>query len=106
MVNNEFMQTLEDENLTRKIAALSRLELTDGEISLFTTQLKEIFQYIELLKKVDVQGVEPLTHPLDLATPFREDEVHVFPPAKDGKPKVLGSAPDVLYEGFKVPSIL
>ncbi len=99
MINNELMLQV-DEKLTRKTAELARLELTDEEVNVFTPQLREVFKYIELLKEVDVKGVEPLTHPFELETPLREDEVSVSPA------KILDSAPDVLYDGFKVPSIL
>jgi aspartyl-tRNA(Asn)/glutamyl-tRNA(Gln) amidotransferase subunit C len=68
--------------------------------------LSEILKYVEQLQGADVQGVEPLTHPLDLATPLRADEVRIFPTDDAGKPKVLQSAPDALYDGFKVPPIL
>lgn len=95
-----------NEQLTRKVADLARLELSDQEVQTFTTQLSKIIQYIESLQKVDVQGIEPLTHPLELKTPLREDRVLESPTDEAGKPKVLQSAPDVLYQGFKVPPIL
>jgi len=95
-----------NEKLTRQVAELARLELSDQEVQVFTSQLGGILKYVEQLQEVNVQGVEPLTHPLDLATPLRPDEVRPSPLDQEGKPKVLRSAPDVLYDGFKVPPIL
>jgi len=95
-----------DEKLTRKVAELSRLELSDQEVQMFTSQLGEILKYVEQLQTVDVSGVEPMTHPLEMATPLREDVVRPSPVDENGKPKILKCAPDVLYEGFKVPPIL
>lgn len=94
------------EALTRKVAELARLELTDAEVSTFTPQLRQILGYVELLQEVDVTGVEPLVNPFPLATPLREDVV--VPPLKDadGNPKTLKPAPDTLDGGFKVPPIL
>ncbi len=95
-----------NESLTRKTATLARLELSDAEVKTFTSQLGDILKYIDQLQALDVSQVEPLTHTLQLATPLRADVVCSFPPASDGKPKVLSSAPETLYEGYKVPPIL
>lgn len=94
------------ESLTRRIAELARLELTDAEVRTFTPQLESILGYIEKLQQADVAGVEPMTHPLDLTTPLREDVVRPSPVDAEGKPRVLESAPDVLHDGFKVPPVL
>jgi aspartyl-tRNA(Asn)/glutamyl-tRNA(Gln) amidotransferase subunit C len=95
-----------NESLTRQVAQLARLELSDQEVKTFTSQLSDILKYVEQLQSADVQGVEPLTHPLALSTALRPDEVRPSPVDSEGKPKVLQSAPDVLYDGFKVPQIL
>ena len=95
-----------NEALTRKVANLARLELTDSEVHLFTQQIGEILKYVDQLERVIVTGVDPLTHPFESGAPLREDIVHPFPPDAQGKPKVLGSAPEVLDDGFKVPPIL
>jgi aspartyl-tRNA(Asn)/glutamyl-tRNA(Gln) amidotransferase subunit C len=86
--------------LTRQVAQLARLELSDLEVATFTSQLGEIIGYIDLLQKVDVARVAPMTHPLELATSFREDEV--APLAGD----VVSCAPETVHGGFKVPPIL
>lgn len=95
-----------NENLTKQVAHLARLELSDSEVKTFTLQLGEILKYVEKLQEVDVQGVEPMTHPLELTNPFRSDEVRQSLVDSEGKPKVLGSAPEVLQNGYKVPQIL
>jgi aspartyl-tRNA(Asn)/glutamyl-tRNA(Gln) amidotransferase subunit C len=95
-----------DDNLTRKIAGLARLELTDKEVQTFTSQLGSILGYIDQLAKADVAGVEPMTHPIELATALRDDVVKPSPVDAEGKPRVLESAPDVLHDGFKVPPVL
>lgn len=91
--------------LTRQVAHLARLELTDEEVRLFTSQLGDILGYVEELQQVDVHGIDPLVHPVELAPPMREDECRPSPRV-DGKPKMLGPAPEVLDGGFKVPPIL
>src|SRR4051794_24998750 len=94
------------ETLTRQVAELARLELTDAEVRTFTDQLGKILGYVEQLQKVDVQGVAPLMNPFELSTPMREDEIVPSPTDAVGKPKVLRSAPEALNDGFKVPPIL
>lgn len=95
-----------NEALTRKVADLARLELSDEEVRTFTPQLGDILKYVESLGEAKVEGVEPLTHPLELPTPFREDEVRPFPAGAGGQPRVLDCAPESLDGGFKVPPIL
>ena len=95
-----------NEELTRKVANLARLELTDIEIRTFTGQLKDILAYVDQLALADVSGVEPMTQPLELATAYREDQAKPFGMDMNGKPKVLASAPEVIDDGYKVPPIL
>jgi aspartyl-tRNA(Asn)/glutamyl-tRNA(Gln) amidotransferase subunit C len=95
-----------NEELTRHVARLSRLKLSDSEVITFTSQLGEILKYVEQLQSAAVDGVEPLTHPFALETPLRPDVIVPSPVDENGKPKVLQSAPEVMFEGFKVPPIL
>ncbi len=95
-----------NEALTRKVAFLARLSVTEDEVQKFTPQLKDVLGYIDQLSKVDTDGVMPLFTPCEWNTPQRDDVVHPGTKDADGKPKVLQAAPDTLYEGFKVPPIL
>src|SRR5687767_11230978 len=90
----------------KKLAQLAQLELTDEEITLYSGQLTQILGYVDQLQKIDVTGVAPLTHPLELATPLREDVVTESLRDTEGNPKVLASAPEVLQGGYKVPQII
>ncbi len=95
-----------NEALTRQVAILARLELTESEIKTFSTQLSQIIHYTEKLHEVDVSGIEPMSHPLELPMFLRSDVASESPVDSEGKPKVLRTAPEVLYDGFKVPPIL
>ena len=92
--------------LTKKVAGLARLKLTDDEVTRFTAQLTQVLGYVDALQEIDAKGIEPMTHVLENALPMREDTVREFPRDAAGKPKVLKDAPDTLYDGFKVPPIL
>lgn len=93
-----------NEALTRQVAKLARLELTDAEAGTYSRQLRDILKYIDQLQELDVSGVEPMTHPLDLGAPMREDEIRPYDSAaiRDCAP---GDGP-LEDGGFRVPQIL
>ena len=57
----------------RYVATLARLQLTDDETRTFQNQLGDVLAFVEKLKKVDVEGVEPTAHTSDVFNVFRED---------------------------------
>ncbi len=64
-----------DQNQVRKVARLSRLDLTNQELEEFTGQLRAILDYVEKMNELDTDNVEPLAHCLPIANVLREDEV-------------------------------
>ncbi len=91
-----------DKELVRKVAKLSRLELTDSEVEEFTGQLSAILEYVEKMNQLDTDNVEPLAHCLPIHNVFRQDAV------KDslGTDKAIANAPQQDGQFFKVPKIL
>ena len=91
-----------DQDQVRKVAKLSRLDLSDAEVEEFTEQLSAILGYVEKLNELDTADVEPLAHCLPVCNVLREDS------AKEslGTEKVLANAPQRDDEFFKVPKIL
>ena len=57
----------------RRIAALARLELADGDAEATRDKLNGIFGLIEQMQAVDTAGVEPMSHPQDVAQRLRDD---------------------------------
>jgi aspartyl-tRNA(Asn)/glutamyl-tRNA(Gln) amidotransferase subunit C len=56
------------------IAKLAKLNLSDEEIEKFRMQISPILDYIEKLKEVDTENVEPTFHPIaDLKNRFQEE---------------------------------
>jgi len=86
----------------RKVAKLSRLELSEGEVEEFTGQLSAILDYMEKMNELDTTDVEPLAHCLPISNVLRGDCV------KDslGTERTLANAPQRDGEFFKVPKIL
>ena len=86
----------------RPVARLSRLHLTEEELKFFETQVAQILLFIDKLKEVDVEGVEPTSHPLSLKNVFREDEVKPSMAIEE----FLKNAPRARGRFFEVPKII
>ena len=60
----------------KRVAAQSKLTLTEAELERYVNDLNAIVGYAQKLQQVDVSGIEPMTSPIiGQHTPFREDIV-------------------------------
>ena len=84
------------------IAELARLKFSDEELESFTHQLNQILEYVEKLKELDTENVEPLSHPVEGNNAFREDELK----PSINREEALKNAPDSDDEFFKVPKVI
>jgi aspartyl-tRNA(Asn)/glutamyl-tRNA(Gln) amidotransferase subunit C len=89
-----------------KIADLARLYFSEEELDAFTAQFQKILDYVEQLKQVHVEDIEPTSH-VSLAADFekhmfREDEVKPSLPVGES----LANAPDPGAGHFRVPKVL
>jgi aspartyl-tRNA(Asn)/glutamyl-tRNA(Gln) amidotransferase subunit C len=57
----------------RYTAQLARLDLSETEAARFQEQLSHILGYVEKLKEVNVEGVNPTAHSSELCNVFRAD---------------------------------
>lgn len=57
----------------RHIAQLARLRLSDEEVGTYTKELTSILGYVDMLKEVDTNGVEPTVQVTGLSHTLRED---------------------------------
>lgn len=62
-----------DQELAR-LLDLARLELSPAEADEVRADLERILAYVDELRGVDVEGLEPLVRPIDLRDVLREDE--------------------------------
>ena len=86
----------------KHIARLARLHFKDEELKVFESQVAEILGFVDQLKKVDVEGVEPTSHPLSLQNVFRKDEVKPSLPIEN----FLKKSPRARGRFFEVPKII
>jgi aspartyl-tRNA(Asn)/glutamyl-tRNA(Gln) amidotransferase subunit C len=91
-----------DEVQVRKVAKLSRLELTDAEVEEFAGQLSAIIDYVEKMNELNTDDVEPMAHCLAITNCLREDVVKESLSVE----QVLLNAPQHDDEFFRVPKIL
>ncbi len=81
------------------VAGLARLALTEDEVARFQQQLSAILEAVGKVGELDLTGVEPTAHPLDLANSWGEDEPRPSLPVEES----LANAPDSEGGYFRVP---
>ena len=91
-------------DVTRKIAKLARLQLSNAEIEQYTRELDKIIEFIHQLSEVDTKNVEPMIHGLTLDQHFRADEAIALPEATTKK--IVACAEQSLYDQYKVPQVI
>ena len=83
------------------VARLARLALTEEEVERFRDQLSAILEAVGKVSELDLEGVPPTSHPLDLVNVFAEDEPRPSLPREDA----LANAPDPEGGFFGVPPV-
>ena len=85
-----------------KVAKLARLNLSETELDQATHQLSDMLDHFADIDSLDLDGVEPMTHPTPIANVMREDiEMDCL-----DRDEVLAAAPDAEDGRFRVPPIL
>lgn len=56
------------------VAHLARLELSDDELERLGTQLNDILAAVSKVSELDLEGVPPTSHPLDVVNVWEADE--------------------------------
>jgi len=85
-----------------KVAKLARLALSDDELVEAAHELSDMLDHFADIDALDLDGVEPMTHPTPIANVMRED---VELPSLD-RDEVLAAAPAPEDGRFRVPPIL
>jgi aspartyl-tRNA(Asn)/glutamyl-tRNA(Gln) amidotransferase subunit C len=91
-----------DAATVRRIAHLARIAVADGEVEHLQGEINAILDFVEQLKEVNVEGVEPMTSVTPMKLRLRKDEV------SDGgdADKVLANAPQSEDGFFLVPKVV
>ncbi len=59
----------------QRIAKLARIEMDATQIGSAQDKLNSILSLIDQLQSVDTTGIEPMSHPMELSTRLRDDQV-------------------------------
>jgi aspartyl-tRNA(Asn)/glutamyl-tRNA(Gln) amidotransferase subunit C len=82
------------------VARLARLRLSEDEIERMSRELSTVLDHIEKISELDLEGVPPTSHVVDVENVMRRDEPRESRPLE----KVLELAPDATPAGFRVPT--
>lgn len=82
------------------VARLARLRLSDEEVETMAGELSHILEHIERIGELDLEGVPPTSHVVDVANALRADEPRPCLP----RDVALAQAPATQDGGFLVPS--
>jgi aspartyl-tRNA(Asn)/glutamyl-tRNA(Gln) amidotransferase subunit C len=91
-----------DPKAVHRIALLSRLQLGDQEAIRMSADLSSIVTLVDHLSEVEVRGVEPLDHPLEVFNVLADD----VPATGLSNEAALSNAPQHDGESFLVPAVL
>jgi aspartyl-tRNA(Asn)/glutamyl-tRNA(Gln) amidotransferase subunit C len=82
------------------VARLARLRLDDGEVETMAGELSGILGHVDRISDLDLDGVEPTSHVVQLENVLRADHPWTSLP-----PNVaLAGAPEPFEGAFRVPS--
>lgn len=81
------------------VAKLAKLEITEEEKAGIESDLGRILDYIDTMKELDTEGIEPLSHVFQVKNVFREDVVVNGPDREN----LLANAPAQKDGCFVVP---
>jgi aspartyl-tRNA(Asn)/glutamyl-tRNA(Gln) amidotransferase subunit C len=86
------------------VARLARLKLSDDEVQRMANELSKVLDHVEKIRELDLHGVHPTSHVIDVTGVLRPDE----PAPSLSVDEALASAPEPVQtatgRGFGVPS--
>lgn len=91
-----------DETTAARVAKLARIRVEPEALPALAGDFNTILGFIEQLREVNIEGVEPMTSVTPQVLPQRADEVH----EGDQQDKILANAPDAREGFFAVPKVV
>ena len=89
-----------DRDQVLHVARLARLRLSEDEIERMSRELSTVLDHIEKISELDLEGVPPTSHVVEVENVLRADE----PRESRSLESVLEPAPDATAAGFRVPT--
>jgi aspartyl-tRNA(Asn)/glutamyl-tRNA(Gln) amidotransferase subunit C len=94
------MASMIDRDEVLHVARLARLQLAEGEIEPLARELSAVLDHIAKISELDLDGVPPTSHVVEVTGALRADEPRPSLPRE----VALAQAPAVSGDGFSVPS--
>ena len=91
-----------DTNTINKIAKLARIKLSDEEAKDLLKDMNSILDWVEQLKEVNTDSIEPLANISSSILPQRIDEANDV----NTSDEILKNSPDKLEGYFAVPKVV
>ena len=88
-----------DRDQVLHVARLARLELSDDEVERMAAELSKVLDHIEKIGELDLDGVPPTSHVIDVVNALRADEPEPSLPRE----VMLAAAPEPLNGGLRRP---
>jgi aspartyl-tRNA(Asn)/glutamyl-tRNA(Gln) amidotransferase subunit C len=89
-----------DRDQVLHVARLARLRIEEAEIDRMARELSSVLDHIEKISELELDGVPPTSHVIDVENMLRADEPRPSWPVE----RVLEPAPDAADGGFRVPT--
>jgi aspartyl-tRNA(Asn)/glutamyl-tRNA(Gln) amidotransferase subunit C len=89
-----------DRDQVLHVARLARLELDDADVERMASELSKVLDHIDKVRELDLDGVPPTSHVIDVVNALRPDEPIPSLPVD----VVLAQAPEPVEQGFGVPT--
>jgi aspartyl-tRNA(Asn)/glutamyl-tRNA(Gln) amidotransferase subunit C len=86
----------------KKIASLSKLQLSDEDTLKFSIEFSEIIGFVDKLQELDLAEVEPLEQVIGGHSYLRQDQ----PKVQLGAKEMLKNAPDQAQNLVRVPKVI
>ena len=93
--------SLKDKDL-EQIAYLARINIEKSKFPSLKSELESILSLVASMNSVDTKSIKPLSHPLDLSQPLREDKVT----EENDRENLQSNAPSKEDGLFLVPKVL
>jgi aspartyl-tRNA(Asn)/glutamyl-tRNA(Gln) amidotransferase subunit C len=82
------------------VARLARLKLDGDEVERMAQELSKVLDHVERIRELDLEGVPPTSHVIEVGNVLRADEPRPCLP----RDEILAAAPEPVDGGFGVPS--
>ncbi len=91
-----------DKDSLYKLGKLSKIQIDDSKLESLSSDLTSIIKFIDRLKSIDTENVDPTSNSLDQSLVMREDIASDVNTANE----ILENAPQKELDFFSVPKVI